>query len=139
MQSNHGTKDLTHYAIHVGVQVISPDGVTHNSRAMLLLSSCELPVKSLVSNMKAYNGKYGCTICEDTGEGSSNPLHRIWPFRVQLMLLGQSREGSSEFKLLKNTAYMYSISCAMTDQCEPLITASKRCRLHGCVCTDVNP
>ena len=82
MQSNHGTKDLTHYnAIHVGVQVITPDGVTHNSRAMLLLSSCDLPAKALVSNMKAYNGEYGCTICEDTGEGSSNPLHRIWPFR----------------------------------------------------------
>ena len=66
--------------IYIGVQVVSPDGVTHNSRAMLLLSSCDLPAKALVSNMKAYNGKYGCATCKDMGAGSSNPLHRIWPF-----------------------------------------------------------
>lgn len=48
---------------------------------MLLLSSCDLPAKALVSNMKAYNGKYGCATCKDMGAGSLNPLHRIWPFQ----------------------------------------------------------
>ena len=42
-----------------------------------------LPARALVANMKAYNGKYSCTSCEDSGEEGSNPLHRVWPFNAE--------------------------------------------------------
>lgn len=50
---------------------------------MLLLCSTDLPARALVANMKAYNGKYSCTSCEDSGEEGSNPLHRVWPFNAE--------------------------------------------------------
>ena len=50
---------------------------------MLLLCSTDLPARAVVTNMKAYNGKYSCTSCEDSGEEGSNPLHRVWPFNAE--------------------------------------------------------
>ena len=49
-----------------------------------LLSSCDLPAKAPVSNMKAYNGKYGCATWKDIGVGSLNPLHHIWSFHEDI-------------------------------------------------------
>ena len=46
-----------------------------------MLCSTDLPTRALVSNMKAFNGAYACSTCED--KGSTMPrkkLHRIWPF-----------------------------------------------------------
>lgn len=46
--------------------------------------SCTLltfPAKAIVINMKQYNGKYGCSSCEDEGvPRSSSHLHRNWPY-----------------------------------------------------------
>ena len=45
-----------------------------------MLCSTDLPARALVANMKAYNGNYSCTTCDESGQVGSSPLHRIWPF-----------------------------------------------------------
>ena len=44
---------------------MTPNGKEKLIRATLLLSSADLPAKSLLSNMKQFNGEKGCSVCED--------------------------------------------------------------------------
>ena len=49
-----------------GVSVMTPDG--HKLiRAKLLIGIFDLPAKASVTNMKQFNGEYGCTFCTDKG------------------------------------------------------------------------
>ena len=51
------------------------------SKARLLMCSVDLPARAFVLNMKQYNGKYGCSQCEDEGQPrSSSHLVRNWPY-----------------------------------------------------------
>ena len=49
-----------------GIAVQTPDGVKR-VRAKLLLGLFDAPAKAVATNMKQYNGKYGCTYCTDEG------------------------------------------------------------------------
>lgn len=59
--------------------------------------SCDLPARAIVLNMRQFNGKHGCHLCEDPGENSPvNPMLRWWPFNGDAVL--RSKES-----LLKNS------------------------------------
>ena len=64
----------------LGISVTTPDEPL-NIHAMLLLSTLDLPARSINVNMKKYNGKYGCLYYEspDTSRESSH-MHRDWPY-----------------------------------------------------------
>ena len=48
--------------------------------ATLLLCTEDLQAKSLVTNMKQYNGESSCSTCFDSGQTvGKNNLHRVWP------------------------------------------------------------
>ena len=56
-------------------------------RATLLLSSADLPGKSLMTNMKQFNGEKGCSVCEDEGKTIGiGGLHRVWPYTTDMVL-----------------------------------------------------
>jgi len=66
---------------------VIPNGKEKLVRATLLLSSADLPAKSLLSNMKQFNGEKGCSVCEDEGKTvGSGGLHRIWPYTTNMVL-----------------------------------------------------
>jgi hypothetical protein len=49
-------------------------------RVALVAASCDLPARALVLNMRQFNGRHGCHLCEDEGQTSAgNPLFRWWP------------------------------------------------------------
>ena len=75
-----------------GTQVITLCGKALQCRAILMLCSTDLPARALVSNMKAYNGTYGCSVCTDSGERGSSATHRIWPFKTKNTI--RSREST---------------------------------------------
>ena len=53
---------------------MTPTGQQKVMKATLLLSSADLPAKSLMANMKQFNGEKGCSVCEDKGK----TLSRSW-------------------------------------------------------------
>ena len=51
------------------------------AHAMLVLCCVDLPAQALTLNMKSFNGKFACALCEDPGvPRASCPMHRNWPF-----------------------------------------------------------
>ena len=50
----------------VGITVSNPVGEI-TCKARLLMCSVDLPARAFVLNMKQFNGKYGCSQCEDEG------------------------------------------------------------------------
>ena len=50
---------------------------------MLLLCSADMPARAIIANMKLFNGKHGCSTCEDPGDNKSgsSSLNRLWPFQ----------------------------------------------------------
>ena len=44
-------------------------------KATLLLSSADLPGKSLMANMKQFNGEKGCSVCNDEGKTQGVALY----------------------------------------------------------------
>ncbi len=68
------------YTIYTGIDVDTPQGPM-KAHAVLLISCVDLPAQAKLLNMKQYNGKYGCHVCED--EGVPRPgahMQRNWPF-----------------------------------------------------------
>ena len=55
--------------VYVGVEVRSPLGLVR-ARAMLLLSSLDLPARAIITNMKQFNGEHSCIYCEQEGTTS---------------------------------------------------------------------
>ena len=50
------------------------------AHAMLVLCCVDLPAQALTLNMKSYNDKFGCALCEDPGiPRVSYHKHRDWP------------------------------------------------------------
>ena len=57
----------------------TPAGVM-NASAIVLNCSLDLPARAVVTNMKQYNGRYGCLYCEEEGTTiGGDHLHRYWP------------------------------------------------------------
>lgn len=68
-----------------GVEVRSPIGLVH-ARAILLLSSLDLPARAIVTNVKHFNGKHSCIYCEQEGTTSERShSHRWWPFESNVV------------------------------------------------------
>ena len=56
-------------------------------KATLLLSSADLPAKSLMANMKHFNGEKGCSVCEHEGKTVGvRGLQIIWPCTTDMVL-----------------------------------------------------
>lgn len=69
---------------------MTPTGQQKVIKATLLLSSADLPAKSLMANMKQFNGEKGCSVCEDEGKTVGvGGLHRIWPYTMDMILRTQ--------------------------------------------------
>lgn len=66
---------------HLGIEVQTPDG-TKRCRAVLLLSSLDLPARAMFCNMKAYNGQHACCTCLDEGDNTigAHAGIRYWPY-----------------------------------------------------------
>lgn len=63
----------------IGINVDTPDG-KHTAHAVLLQCSADLPARASMTNMKNFNGLYGCLYCTNPGKTeTSAPLHRFWP------------------------------------------------------------
>ncbi len=46
----------------------------------VLQVSADLPARSRLANMKQFNGRYGCLVCENPGSTlPTGHLHRFWP------------------------------------------------------------
>ena len=74
-----------------GIQVCTSDR-NFTSSGIGLLCSADMPARALISNMKAFNGSYACSTCEDEGATvPGNTLHRIWPFSDSNTLRTQDR------------------------------------------------
>ena len=66
---------------------MTPNGQQRLIRTTLLLSSADLPGKSLMANMKQFNGEKGCSVCEDEGKTVGvGGLHRVWPYNTNMVL-----------------------------------------------------
>ena len=64
----------------LGTVVNTPEGQM-KAHAMLVLCCVDLPAQALVLNMKSFNGKFACALCEDPGvPRASCHMHRNWPF-----------------------------------------------------------
>ncbi len=65
-------------------------------KAAIVAVTCDLPARALVLNMRQFNGKHGCHLCEDEGVNyPSLPMLRYWPYNsIQIL---RSRES-----ILKN-------------------------------------
>ena len=64
----------------------TPDG-QKLCRAMLLLSTLDLPAKAAVVNVKQWNGEYGCSVCVAPGDNSlGGRSSRHWPYRGDTLL-----------------------------------------------------
>ena len=63
---------------NIGVAVQSPAG-PNVARAILINCSVDLPARAILTNMKQWNGKYGCLYCEEEGTTiGDDHLHRYW-------------------------------------------------------------
>lgn len=60
------------------MDVVTPDGL-RKLHCVLLMAALDLPARALVLNMNQFNGKYGCSFCNDEGVTErGKPLHRFW-------------------------------------------------------------
>ena len=87
---------------------MTPTGQQKIIKATLLLSSADLPAKSLMANMKQYNGEKGCSVCEDEGKTVGvGELHRIWPYIMDMVQRTHKSVVESSERLPLSTAVMW--------------------------------
>ena len=52
------------------------------ARAILLICSVDLPARTMISNMKQWNGANECLYCEEEGSTiGTDHLQRYWPYK----------------------------------------------------------
>lgn len=95
-----------------------PGGATIMAKARMLMCSVDLPAKAIVLNAKQFNGRYGCTYCEDKGVArASSHLHRDWLYTQQCTLrshagiIQNARQALREGDAVSITYY----TCALHD------------------------
>ena len=72
--------------MNVGIAVDTPDGQC-TAHAVLLQCSADLQARGPMTNMKSFNGKWGCLYCTNPGETTeSDQLHRFWPYKSSAVL-----------------------------------------------------
>lgn len=72
--------------MNVGVDVDTPDG-RYTAHAVILQCSADLQARGPMTNMKNFNGKWGCLYCTNPGETTeSDHLHRFWPYKSSAVL-----------------------------------------------------
>ena len=82
-----------------GIQVSTPSG-EHTAHAILLKCSADLPARSSITNMKNFNGLYGCLYCTNPGTTDpSAPLHRFWPRQLSTLRTKQNFIGDGKTAL----------------------------------------
>ena len=65
--------------ILLGIDIRTPEGNT-TAHAILLQCSADLPARAPLTNMKQYNGCWGCLYCDNKGTThGEDHLHRFWP------------------------------------------------------------
>ena len=75
-----GSCDTLCSFIIIGIEVSTPDGAME-AHAIILICSVDLSAQAKVLNMKQYNGKFACPMCEDEGVPRPRaPMIRNWPF-----------------------------------------------------------
>lgn len=78
--------DIVNFKMNVGVAVDTPDG-RYTAHAVLLQCSADLQARGPMTNMKNFNGKWGCLYCTNPGETTeSDQLHRFWPYKSSAVL-----------------------------------------------------
>lgn len=66
--------------VHVGIEVCTPDGA-YQAHAILLMCATDLIARAQVTNMKQFNGKFGCLYCLQPGQTPpDNNLIRYWSY-----------------------------------------------------------
>lgn len=72
------------------------------SKAHLILCSVDLPAQAIITNMKQFNGAFGCGYCEQEGNARPEcPGQRNWPMvsgaprRTHESLLANASEATS--------------------------------------------
>ena len=64
----------------IGIEVYTPGGV-YKARAILLMCATDLIARAQVTNMKQFNGKFGCLYCLQPGQTPpDNNLVRFWSY-----------------------------------------------------------
>ena len=72
------TTILLLYYTCLGIEVHTPGGV-YQAHAMLLMCATDLIARAQVTNMKQFNGKFGCLYCLQPGQTPpDNNLIRYW-------------------------------------------------------------
>lgn len=64
----------------LGIEVSTRNAGVKTVKVMLLQCSVDFPARASLTNMKQFNGKWGCLYCDNPGKTTpNNPLHRFWP------------------------------------------------------------
>ena len=67
-------------SLYIGIEVHTPRGV-YQAHAMLLMCVTDLIARAQVTNMKQFNGKFGCLYCLQPGQTPpDNNLIRFWSY-----------------------------------------------------------
>lgn len=97
----------------IGIEVSTPDG-TKVIKAAIIGISCDLPARALVLNMRQFNGKNGCHLCEDDGKNPpESNLVRYWPYsgepvpRTRASLIENSRLSISQNETVGLVNYVF--------------------------------
>lgn len=87
-------------------------------RGGLLMCSVDLPARSLCTNMKQFNGKYGCVYCKNPGASRDGmPMIRNWPpglweLRTHSSFVEDAREAISSREAV--CSFKLTCSCIMS-------------------------
>lgn len=83
------------FSLSSGIEVSTPVGY-RTVKVALIAISCDLPARAIVLNMRQFNGRHGCHLCEDEGKtAANNSLFRWWPYN-------DKQELRTKDSLLKN-------------------------------------
>ena len=69
----------------VGIVVDTPDG-QYIAHAVLLQCSADLQARGPMTNMKSFNGKWGCLYCTNPGETTESDKLCFWPYKSSAVL-----------------------------------------------------
>ena len=93
-----------------GIVVETPEG-TKVCRTVLLCATLDLPAKAAVTNTKQWNGEYGCSVCLDKGDNSSQSKNsRQWPYNPSPLLRtheGMIRDARKSLEMKSAVSYKH--------------------------------
>ena len=85
------------------------------AHAIILICSVDLPAQAKVLNMKQYNGKFACPICEDEGVPRPRaPMIRNWPFNYSSIIRTRNSVKSNAQKAIEEGCAVSIVSSDMS-------------------------